>query len=312
MIDVNQIQKRYNGSRGLDGFSIRVEKGELFGLVGPNGAGKTTLIKILSTLIRADSGGARIAGMDVTANPHGVKRVVGYMPDQPGLYQDMRVLEFLEFFADAFRIPSSQRRSALEEALANSGLAARRDSFVEELSLGMKQRLFLAKTLLHSPQVLLLDEPASGLDPMARVDLRNQLKRLNEQGITILISSHILVDLQEICTRVAFIAEGKNQPDQSGRTVVELRKDDSSQPRLYEVEVLQDTQEAAKQAAAFTGVTVLDIQSSRFVVQIPGDATQAAEFLRHLVSSGVQVIKFDRPPATLEQRYRAVFGGQRR
>jgi ABC-2 type transport system ATP-binding protein len=311
MIDVNQIQKRYNGSRGLDGFSIRVEKGELFGLVGPNGAGKTTLIKILSTLIRADSGGARIAGMDVTANPHGVKRVVGYMPDQPGLYQDMRVLEFLEFFADAFRIPSSQRRSAVEEALANSGLAARRDSFVEELSFGMKRRLFLAKTLLHSPQVLLLDEPASGLDPMARVDLRNQLKRLNEQGITILISSHILVDLQEICTHVAFIAEGKNQPDESGRTVVELRKDDSSQPRWYEVEVLQDTQQAAKQAAAFTGVAVLDIQSSRFVVQIPGDATQAAEFLRHLVSSGVQVIKFDRPPATLEQRYRGVFGGQR-
>jgi ABC-2 type transport system ATP-binding protein len=312
MIDVNQIQKRYNGSRGLDGFSIHVEKGELFGLVGPNGAGKTTLIKILSTLIRADSGSARIAGMDVTANSRGVKRVLGYMPDQPGLYQDMRVHEFLEFFADAFRIPSSQRRSAVAKALEDSGLSARRDSFVEELSFGMKQRLFLAKTLLHSPQVLLLDEPATGLDPMARVDLRNQLKRLNQQGLTILISSHILVDLEEICTRVALIADGKNQADESGRTVIELRKDDSSQPRVYEVEVLRDSEQAAKHAAAFPGASVLEVRPASFIVQIPGDPAQAAEFLRDLVSGGVPVIKFDRTPATLEQRYRDVFGGQPR
>ena len=124
MIEVSQIQKRYGGSRALDGFSLHVEKGELFGLVGPNGAGKTTLIKILSTLIRADSGSAKIAGFDVAVDPLAVKSVVGYMPDQPGLYQDMRVREFLEFFADAFRIPS-QRRSAVEDqGLADSGLAA--------------------------------------------------------------------------------------------------------------------------------------------------------------------------------------------
>ena len=312
MIEVDQIQKRYNGSRGLAGFTMRVEKGELFGLVGPNGAGKTTLIKILSTLIRPDSGAARIAGIDVTANPRGVKRVVGYMPDQPGLYQDMRVLEFLEFFADAFRIPSRQRRAAVDKGLEDSGLAARRDSFVEELSFGMKQRLFLAKTLLHSPQVLLLDEPATGLDPMARVDLRNQLKGLNQQGITILISSHILVDLEEICTRVAFIADGKNQADASGRTVIELQKEDASQPRLYEIEVLQDAEQAAKHAAKFAGVTVLDVRHLRFVVRIPSDPAQAAEFLRHLVANGVPVVKFDRPPATLEQRYRSVFGGKPR
>jgi ABC-2 type transport system ATP-binding protein len=312
MIEVDQIKKRYNGSRGLDGFTLRVEKGELFGLVGPNGAGKTTLIKILATLIRSDSGSARIAGLDVIADPRGVKRVLCYMPDQPGLYQDMRVLEFLEFFADAFRIPSGQRHSVVDKALEDSGLSTRRDSFVEELSFGMKQRLFLAKTLLHSPQVLLLDEPATGLDPMARVDLRNQLKRLNEQGITMLISSHILVDLEEICTRIAFIADGKNQADESGRTVIELRKEDASLPRLYEVEVLQDAEQAAKRAATFPGVTVLEVQPSRFVVQISGDPAQAAEFLRHLVSSGTAVIKFDRPPATLEQRYRSVFGGQPR
>jgi ABC-2 type transport system ATP-binding protein len=308
MIEVTQIQKRYNGSRALDGFTLRVEKGELFGLVGPNGAGKTTLIKILSTLIRADSGVARIAGMDVTANPIGVKSVVGYMPDQPGLYQDMRVREFLEFFAEAFHIPSQRRRVVVEQGLVDSGLAARAESFVEELSFGMKQRLFLAKTLLHSPQVLLLDEPATGLDPLARVDLRDQLKRLNQQGITILLSSHILADLQEICSRVALIARGKNQEDAAGSSVIELRGQDATQPHLYEVGVLQDGERAGQLASAVAGVKVLHAEPLRIVVEISGDASQAPEFLRHLVISGVQVVRFDRPSATLEQRYREAFG----
>lgn len=308
MIEVSQIQKRYNGSRALDGFNLRVEKGELFGLVGPNGAGKTTLIKILSTLIRADSGAARIAGIDVTADPRAVKRVVGYMPDQPGLYQDMRVIEFLEFFAEAFHIPSQARRIAVDRGLADSGLAARAESFVEELSFGMKQRLFLAKTLLHSPQVLLLDEPATGLDPLARVELRDRLKILNQQGITILLSSHILADLQEICSRVALIADGKNQADSSGNNVIDLRKEDSSLPRLYEVGVLQDGERAAQLAGGIAGIKVLNVEPSQILVEIPADPRQAAEFLRHLVVGGVQVVKFDRPPATLEQRYRDVFG----
>jgi len=308
MIEVSEIRKSYNGSRALDGFSLRVEKGELFGLVGPNGAGKTTLIKILSTLIRADSGVARIAGVDVAANPLGVKSVVGYMPDQPGLYQDMRVREFLEFFAEAFHIPGQKQRRAVEQALANSGLAARAESFVEELSFGMKQRLFLAKTLLHSPQVLLLDEPATGLDPLARVDLRDQLRRLNQLGITILLSSHILADLQEICSRVALIAGGKNQQDAAGSSVIELRSQDATHPQLYEVSVLQDGERAGQLASAVVGVKVLHTEPLRIVVEISGDAARAPEFLRQLVLGGIQVVRFDRPPATLEQRYREAFG----
>jgi ABC-2 type transport system ATP-binding protein len=308
MIEVEHIRKKYNGARALDGFTLRVDKGELFGLVGPNGAGKTTLIKILSTLIHADSGVARIAGMDVAANSRGVKRVVGYMPDQPGLYQDMRVREFLEFFAEAFRISGETGRTAVENALASSGLAERAESFVEELSFGMKQRLFLAKTLLHSPLVLLLDEPATGLDPLARVDLRDQLKRLNQQGITILLSSHILADLQEICSRVALIADGKNQEDAAGSSVIELRSEDPALPRLYEVGVLQDANRAAQLAGAVPGVKVMDVQPARVVVEISGDAAHAAECLRQLVLGGVQVARFDRPPAFLEQRYREAFG----
>jgi ABC-2 type transport system ATP-binding protein len=308
MIEVSEIRKSYNGSRALDGFSLCVKKGELFGLVGPNGAGKTTFIKILSTLIRADSGVARIAGMDVAANPLDVKGVVGYMPDQPGLYQDMRVREFLGFFAEAFHIPGQRQSAAVEQALEDSGLGVRAESFVEELSFGMKQRLFLAKTLLHSPQLLLLDEPATGLDPLARVDLRDHLKRLNQQGITILLSSHILADLQEICSRVALIAGGKNQEDAGGSSVIELRHQDASQPRLFEVGVLQDGERARQLASGLPGVKVLLAEPLRIVVEISGDAAQAPEFLRHLVVSGIQVVRFDRPPATLEQRYREAFG----
>jgi len=166
MIAIEHLAKSYNGTRGLDGFSLQVEEGELFGLVGPNGAGKTTLIKILATLLRPDRGAARVAGLDVTKHPQEVKRAVGYMPDQPGLYQDMRVREFLEFFADAFRLPRERRRKAVAQGLERSGLTTRAHAFVEELSLGMKQRLLLARTLLHDPRVLLLDEPATGLDPL--------------------------------------------------------------------------------------------------------------------------------------------------
>ncbi len=216
MIVIEQLRKSYDGARGLDGFSLRVEQGELCGLVGPNGAGKTTLIKLLSTLLQPDGGRAQVAGWDVTVNPQEVKRAVGYMPDQPGLYQDMRVEEFLEFFANAFRLSRERRRAAVALALTRSGLAARREAFVEELSFGMKQRLFLARTLLHEPKVLLLDEPATGLDPLARIDLRRQLQELNAQGITILLSSHILADLEDICTRVAMISEGEKRQGRGG------------------------------------------------------------------------------------------------
>lgn len=167
MIEIESLHKVYGRRPALQNFSLRVDHGELFGLVGPNGAGKTTLIKILATLQAPDSGRALINGRDVVSAGAFVRTVTGYLPDVPGLYQDMRVEEFLEFFADAFHLHEPRRRQAIDRALARAGLAARRNDFVELLSFGMKQRLVLAKTLLHDPRVLLLDEPATGLDPLA-------------------------------------------------------------------------------------------------------------------------------------------------
>jgi ABC-2 type transport system ATP-binding protein len=311
MIAIEQVRKSYHGVRGLDGFSLRVEQGELFGLVGPNGAGKTTLIKILSTLIRPDGGKAQVAGFDVSTHPQEVKRAVGYMPDQPGLYQDMQVREFLEFFANAFRLPRERRRAAVNLGLERSGLATRSGAFVEELSFGMKQRLFLARTLLHDPKVLLLDEPATGLDPLARIDLRGQLKELNAQGITILISSHILADLQDICTRVALISEGKNAVDAEGNNLINLQKPVLARP-VYEVEVLGDAVKAAERAGEVAGVQVLEQHPTQIVLEVEGEASEAAKLLRHLVTGGIDVVRFARRVATLEDRYQQAFGGKPR
>jgi ABC-2 type transport system ATP-binding protein len=311
MINIEQVRKRYNGTRALDGFTVKVEPGELLGLVGPNGAGKTTLIKILSTLVRPDGGKANVAGWDVTTHPQEVKQAVGYMPDQPGLYQDMRIREFLEFFANAFHLPRERRRAAVDQGLARSGLAARSQAFVEELSFGMKQRLFLARTLLHNPKVLLLDEPATGLDPLARIDLRQQLKELNAQGITILISSHILADLEDICTRVALISEGKNAADGEGSILIDLQKP-ALAAQVYEVEILGDAAKAAQCAGEIVGIKVLAQDPAEIVVEIAGEAVQASQLLKHLVTGGVDVVKFARRVTTLEDRYRQAFGGKPR
>jgi len=252
MIDVENIYKSFDGKEALGGFTLHVEEGELFGLVGPNGAGKTTLMRLLATLLSIDRGTAQIGGLDVTTRSRDVKRLVGYLPDQPGVYQDMSVREFLEFFASAFKLTGSRQRAAVRRALEVSGLDERSRSPVEQLSFGMKQRLILAKTLLHDPKVLLLDEPATGLDPMARLELRKQLKVLQSQGVTILISSHILSDLEDICTQVALISEGRNATDAEGHAIIQMQVPQLL-VRIYEIELLGDNTAALKIVSTTSG-----------------------------------------------------------
>ena len=310
MIEVNDLRKSYNGSRGLDGFNLKVDKGELFGLVGPNGAGKTTLMKILASLLVPDSGVAQVAGMSVQHNRDAVKTLIGYMPDQPGLYQDMRLREFLQFFADAFLVSKNRQPATIDSALTRAGLCDRSDAYVEELSFGMKQRLVLAKTLLHEPKLLLLDEPATGLDPIARLDLRRELQQLNAEGATILISSHILSDLEDICTRVALISGGKNAADAEGNQVIELRKT-TAVAKIYEVELLGEAA-AASQSAAATGAKVISAEGNRLLIEVAGGKTEAAAVLRELMSAGIEVAGFRQQSSTLEERYQKAFGGKRR
>jgi len=306
MIDVEQIRKSFNGTRALDGFTLHVGAGELFGLVGPNGAGKTTLMKTLSTLLPMDSGTARIGGLDVTVQAREVRRLIGYLPDQPGVYQDMTVREFLEFFADAFQVKGARHQAAVQRALERSGLADRSHDSVEQLSFGMKQRLVLAKTLLHEPKVLLLDEPATGLDPIARIELREQLKQLQEEGITILISSHILSDLEDICTQVALIGAGRNAADAEGQSVIPLHAAQTP-VRIYEIELLGESAPAMNVLSSVAGARLLESGTGRLVVEITGADEQVAALLRALVAGGVNVVRFDRRALGLEERYRLAF-----
>src|SRR5580700_9484633 len=269
MIDVEHLRKSFNGTRALDGFTLHVGAGELFGLVGLNGAGKTTLMKVLSTLLPMDSGTAQIDGLNVNLQTREVKRLIGYLPDQPGVYQDMSVREFLEFFADAFQLKGARNRAAVDRTLKRSGLADRSETSVEQLSFGMKRRLVLAKTLLHDPKVLLLDEPATGLDPLARIELREQLKQLQAEGITILISSHILSDLEDICTQIALIGAGRNAADTEGQAVIQLRAPQAL-VRICEIEVLGDSAAAVNILNSVAGARLLESGVGRLLVEIKG------------------------------------------
>jgi ABC-2 type transport system ATP-binding protein len=317
MIEVASLNKAYGRRAALENFSLSVEAGELFGLVGPNGAGKSTLIKILATLQSPDSGFARIDGKDVGVDAASVRAVVGYLPDVPGLYQDMRVEEFLEFFADAFHLHEPRRRQAIDRALSRAGLNVRRNDFVEQLSFGMKQRLVLAKTLLHDPAVLLLDEPATGLDPLARIELRELLKELNREGLTIFLSSHILSDLEDICTRVALIAGGRNAVGSDGQSILTLSASGTgsgvmtsshmSSAVTCQVEVLGDSQLAARIVADVPGTRIVAVEGQRLRAELSGGVEQGTVLLQRLLSAGVTVVHFDSRGPSLEDRYRQAF-----
>src|SRR5207249_4882024 len=193
----------------LNRLSIKLERGDVYGFIGPNGAGKTTTMRILATLLNPTWGEASVCGYSIYNGAKEIRRLIGYMPDFFGVYDDMKVVEYLEFFAAAYRIKGPERRKKCDQVLDLVDLGYKRDALVTSLSRGMTQRLGLARVLLHEPQVLLLDEPASGLDPRARIDMRNLLKQLRRMGKTIMVSSHILPELADICNKIGIIEKGK-------------------------------------------------------------------------------------------------------
>src|SRR5438067_9948856 len=209
VVETQELTKQYGRFVALDRLTLTVERGQILGFVGPNGAGKTTTIKILVGLARPTSGSARVAGADCVAEARKIKRLVGYMPDTFGSYDNMRVGEYLDFFGAAFGIPRAERARRIGAVLETAGAATFRDLYVETLSHGMKQRVAIARTLLHDPEVLILDEPANGLDPQARIEMRQLILELAAQGKTFLVTSHVLPELARICHRVAIITRGR-------------------------------------------------------------------------------------------------------
>lgn len=243
MIETRDLTKMYGELYALNRLSLKLEKGDVYGFIGPNGAGKTTTMRILATLLNPTWGEATVCGYSIYNNAKEIRRVMGYMPDFFGVYDDMKVIEYLEFFAAAYRIDGPARRRKCDQVLELVDLGYKRDALVTSLSRGMTQRLGLARVLLHDPQVLLLDEPASGLDPRARIEMRALLKELRKMGKTILVSSHILPELADICNKIGIIERGVLLFDGDVQTAIrQVRKN-----TVYLVAVANEQNDTAKE-----------------------------------------------------------------
>lgn len=312
VVITRNLTKAFGSFVALDDLSISLERGHILGFIGPNGAGKTTTIRILVGLSRPTSGSAQIAGADCVKDARRIKQLVGYMPDVFGVYDNMRVREYLDFFGAAFKIPRKQRIKRIDECMELTGATYMKDRYVEALSHGMKQRVAIARTLLHDPQVLILDEPANGLDPQARIEMRQILLRLADLGKTLIVTSHILPELSRICNMVAIITQGKLRAfgslDQIMRQI--------NQRRIMEI-VLADPGHVDK-ASAVVSVMLgddADVTPSAAEGEIrfstESDDEALAKVLHQLTVEDVSIVQFREVPTDLEDAFLSVTGGDR-
>lgn len=331
IVETHGLTKRYGATLALDHLDLVVPEGAVYGFIGPNGAGKTTTMRILTGLLRADNGEAWIDGHEVTREPRVVRKLVGWMPDSFGVYDNMKAWEYLDFFAASYGLAEARRRQLIGELLDLVDLGHKRDDYVMGLSRGMKQRLSLARTMAHDPRLLILDEPASGLDPRARIELRELLKELRALGKTILISSHILTELAEMCTHIGIIETGRLLV--SGEVGHVLR---SLQPhKIVEIRVLGDLQHAAdvlrplpgvrdvrlpdqpgdalpnEQAVAVGAGLVAEMQTGprSLLVDFVGDDPALSVLLRALTLADVPIVFFGEQASDLEDIFMQVTHG---
>lgn len=303
------LTKQYGDFTALDALSIEIHKGQILGYIGPNGAGKTTTIKILVGLAKPTSGQAYIAGHDCSADVRQLKRLVGYMPDTFGAYDNMRVREYLDFFGAAFRIKQRDRLKRIDEVMEITGTTYMKDLFVEALSHGMKQRVGIARTLLHDPTLLILDEPANGLDPAARIELRQVLLRLADMGKTLIVTSHILPELSRICDIVGIITNGKLR----AYGTLEQIMQQVNQRRMMQVNLA--TQDAVQPLAALLTDKLesdaqIDVSSAEAEVRFAtiADEQKLAEILRAAIADGHAISQYREVELDLEDAFLSVTG----
>ncbi len=309
-VETKGLTKKYDGKTALSSLDLSISAGDIFGYIGPNGAGKTTTIRILAGLLRPSRGSAKVEGIDVIKKPQQVKKIVGYMPDSFGVYDNMSLGEYLEFFAAAYYIPRSERGKIIDGVLELTDLGPKRDDLVSAFSKGMKQRACLAKTLLHDPQVLILDEPAAGLDPRARIEFRELLRELQNMGKTILVSSHILTELSSICDSVGIIEAGKLIA--AGEVARILRNLRTS--RRYRATFLTDEDAERAQATLDGRSSVSEIERSgrQLTIGLDMSEEQIATLVEELVARKVRFLSFDEEEADLETAFMALTKGDLR
>jgi ABC-2 type transport system ATP-binding protein len=305
VIETRDLTKKYGELFAIKSLNLDLQKGDVFGFIGPNGAGKTTTMRILATLLNPTWGEAYVCGYSIYTKPREIRRLIGYMPDFFGVYDDMKVTEYLEFFAAAYRIQGPARKKICDEVLELVDLGYKRDALVTSLSRGMTQRLGLARVLLHDPQVLLLDEPASGLDPRARIEIRGLLKELRSMGKTIMVSSHILPELADICNKVGVIEKGELI---ANADVAELMKQVRRQTMLN-IAVVGDQANAAKLLEQHPSVEKVEPKPDYLAVTLRPDATDYSELATILVQNGHRLKLFREDELNLETAFMALTKG---
>jgi len=307
VVVTRDLTKKYGELTALDRLSIQVEKGKILGFIGPNGAGKTTTIKILVGLARPTSGSASIAGADCVRDSHRIKRLVGYMPDRFGAYDNMRVREYLDFFGAAFNIPWRKRKARIDQVLETTGATYMQDRYVETLSHGMQQRIGIARILLHDPEVVILDEPANGLDPHARIEMRQLLLRLAQMGKTLIVTSHVLPELARICDQVAIITDGQLRASGSLEEIMKRVR----QTRTIEVQASSGEQAEAIAAAlreVLDDGAEITASPTEAIVRFKTNQSDddLGKVLGELVRRDLGVNQFGEVPSSLEDAFLSV------
>lgn len=296
MIDIENLTKYYGDFCAVDHISLHIHQGDLYGFVGPNGAGKTTTMKILTGLIKPDEGTVLMDGSDLIRHMYKKKADIGYMPDFFGTYDDLKLIEYMKFFASIYDIDGLKADAVIERLLKLVHLEDRKNQYVDELSRGLKQKLCLARCLIHNPKLLILDEPASGLDPASRFEVREILKKLSAEGKTIIISSHILSELADMCTHLSIIQNGKIIADNTVNAIMDLQN--ASKPLIITV---CDKAEAAVQLIRGSDyVEHLSYTDNEIRVNFTGTAQEAAQLLSTLVSAQIPVCGFKQEKTSLE------------
>ncbi len=305
MIETRDLTKKYGETFALKALDLKLEAGDVFGFIGPNGAGKTTTMKILATLLNPTWGEAYICGSSIYTNPKEIRRLIGFMPDKFGVYDEMKVIEYLEFFAAAYRINGARRRQRCDEVLDLVGLDYKRNEPATSLSHGMTQRLGLARVLLHDPQVLLLDEPASGLDPRVRIEIRRVIKHLGEAGKTVMVSSHILPELADMCNKIGIIEKGvliENGP--VGEVIRKVRRN-----LQLQVAVAGPQEPAARILEQHPSVQQVALSDGHIAVTLREGVTDYSDFATLLISSGYKLTLLREDELNLETAFMALTKG---
>lgn len=305
MLRIENLTKQYGKLCAVNDLSLQLDAGDIMGFIGPNGAGKTTTIRMVATLLKPTTGTAFVDGINVQENPETVRPLIGYMPDFFGLYDDVKVWEYLDFFAAAYRIPKPNRAGSIDDVLELTDLTIKRDSFVSELSRGMQQRLCLAKTLLHDPKLLLLDEPASGLDPRARIEIKELLKELRNMGKTILISSHILPELADFCNKIAIIEQGKLVVSGDVDTIVQQCRGGT----MIRIDVMDRREEALAFLKTLDAIKDAQLQETTILAAYCGEPGQHYAILEALGKEGYRVQSFSEAQVNLEDVFMQVTRG---